>query len=67
MFIESVLNSGESLYSVISVILDNLLIKNVLVLEFVFEIDYLKVEINVCFVKLMNCFNILEKIVFFIF
>lgn len=49
MFIESVLNSGESLYSVISVILDNLLIKNVLVLEFVFEIDYLKVEINVLF------------------
>lgn len=49
MFIESVLNSGESLYIVISVILDNLLIKNVLVLEFVFEIDYLKVEINVLF------------------
>lgn len=67
MFIESASNSGESLHSVTSVILDNPLIKNALALELVPEIDHLKVEINVCPAKLMNCLNIPEKIVSFIF
>lgn len=44
--LENVLSSEESLCRVISVIFGNIFIKNVLVMEFVFEIDRMRVEIK---------------------